>query len=90
MLFRSEGNYFADADTLARLVGENRVAFRYVDALGRRTPEANPNGSLDDIAGILSENGRVLGMMPHPENLIEALQGGIDGRGLFESLARVA
>ena len=85
-----EGNYFADPETLARLVGENRVAFRYVDALGRRTPEANPNGSLDDIAGILSENGRVLGMMPHPENLIEALQGGIDGRGLFESLARVA
>lgn len=85
-----EGNYFADAETLARLEGEGRVAFRYCDATGALTPEANVNGSIDSIAGILNERGNVLGMMPHPENLIEALQGGIDGRGLFESLAKVA
>ncbi len=85
-----EGNYFADAETLARLEGEGRVAFRYCDASGALTPEANVNGSIDSIAGILNERGNVLGIMPHPENLIEALQGGLDGRGLFESLAKVA
>lgn len=85
-----EGNYFADAETLARLEGEGRVAFRYCDATGALTPEANVNGSINSIAGILNERGNVLGMMPHPENLIEALQGGLDGRGLFESLAKVA
>ncbi len=85
-----EGNYFADAETLARLEGEGRVVFRYCDAEGALTPEANVNGSINSIAGITDERGRVLGMMPHPENLIEALQGGIDGRGLFESLAKVA
>lgn len=74
-----DGNYFADGETLARLEGENRIAFRY--AAG-----TNPNGSIADIAGILSDNRRVLGMMPHPENLIEPLQGGTDGRPLFESL----
>ncbi len=76
-----DGNYFADAETLARLEGEGRVAFRY--ALG-----TNPNGSINDIAGILNKAGNVLGMMPHPENLIEALHGGLDGRGLFESVAQ--
>ena len=81
-----DGNYRCDDDTLRRLNGEDRIAFRYVDAAGRRTPEASPNGSLDDIAGILNERRNVLGMMPHPENLIEPLQGGTDGRGLFESL----
>jgi len=73
-----DGNYRCDDDTLARLKGEDRVAFRYVD---------NPNGSLDDIAGILSERRNVLGMMPHPENLIEPLQGGTDGRALFQGVA---
>jgi len=82
-----DGNYRCDDDTLKRLTGENRVAFRYVDAHGARSAAANPNGSVDDIAGILNEGGNVLGMMPHPENLIETLQGGTDGRGLFESLA---
>ncbi|CAN5149496.1 phosphoribosylformylglycinamidine synthase subunit PurQ [soil metagenome] len=81
-----DGNYRCDADTLVRLKGDDRVAFRYVDADGRQSPAATPNGSLDDIAGILSERRNVLGMMPHPENLIETLQGGTDGRGLFESL----
>ncbi len=81
-----DGNYRCDDDTLRRLNGEDRVAFRYVDATGRQTPEANPNGSIDNIAGILNARRNVLGMMPHPENLIDDLQGGRDGRGLFESL----
>ncbi len=74
-----DGNYRADDETLARLKGEDRVAFRYV---------GNPNGSIDDIAGILSEKRNILGMMPHPENLIEPLNGGLDGRPLFESALR--
>ncbi len=85
-----EGNYFADPETLARLEGEGRVVFRYCDEKGDTTEAANVNGSINSIAGIVNERGNVLGMMPHPENLIEALQGGIDGRGLFESLAKVA
>lgn len=84
-----EGNYICDADTLARLEGENRVAFRYCDKTGDITKE-NPNGSLNAIAGIYSENQRVLGLMPHPENLIESLVGGTDGQGMFASLAKVA
>jgi phosphoribosylformylglycinamidine synthase I len=82
-----EGNYFADPDTLARLEGGGRVAFRYCDKTGDTTPDANCNGSLNNIAGIYSENAKVLGMMPHPENLIDPFAGGIDGRGLFQSLA---
>ncbi|WP_457108544.1 phosphoribosylformylglycinamidine synthase subunit PurQ [Methylobacterium sp. P5_C11] len=82
-----EGNYFADPDTLARIEGEGRVAFRYCDAAGAVTVEANRNGSLNAIAGVLSETGTVLGMMPHPENFVEDLVGGTDGRGLFDSLA---
>jgi phosphoribosylformylglycinamidine synthase len=85
-----DGNYFADAETIKRLEGENRVAFRYVDATGKATAEANPNGSLSNIAGILSEKGNVLGMMPHPERLSDPLLGGTDGRAMFEALARVA
>ncbi len=77
-----DGNYFADADTLARLEDTGRVAFRYAR-------DTNPNGSINDIAGILNEGGNVLGMMPHPENLVERLQGGTDGRRLFESIAGV-
>ncbi|WP_029032605.1 phosphoribosylformylglycinamidine synthase subunit PurQ [Salinarimonas rosea] len=85
-----EGNYFADPDTLARLEGEGRIAFRYCDATGALAADANVNGSLNAIAGVLSENARVLGMMPHPENLVDDLVGGTDGLGLFESLARAA
>jgi phosphoribosylformylglycinamidine synthase subunit PurQ / glutaminase len=85
-----EGNYICDAETLARLESEHLIAFRYCDAAGVLTPEANPNGSLNHIAGIYSPNLRVLGMMPHPENLIETLTGGTDGKGLFESLSRAA
>jgi len=83
-----EGNYVADPDTLARIEGDGRVAFRYCDALGALTPEANCNGSLNAIAGIYSPGFNVLGMMPHPENLIDPLVGGTDGAGLFESLCR--
>ncbi|WP_439525629.1 phosphoribosylformylglycinamidine synthase subunit PurQ [Roseovarius mucosus] len=72
-----DGNYFADTATLDRLEGEDRVAFTYTD---------NPNGSARDIAGILSENRRVLGMMPHPERMAEPLQGGTDGAALFSGL----
>ncbi|KAF0121232.1 MAG: phosphoribosylformylglycinamidine synthase [Xanthobacteraceae bacterium] len=82
-----EGNYVADAETLKRLEGEGRVVFRYCDASGAVTPEANVNGALNAIAGIVSDNGRVLGMMPHPENHVDPAIGLTDGRGLFESLA---
>ncbi|HEY0212164.1 MAG TPA: phosphoribosylformylglycinamidine synthase subunit PurQ [Paenirhodobacter sp.] len=73
----AEGNYQIDAEGLARLQGEDRVALRYV---------ANPNGATDDIAGVLSENRRVLGLMPHPERVVEPAQGGADGVALFRAL----
>ena len=90
-----EGNYVADAATLDRLEGDGRIAFRYCTAGGHTgtTDErgldptgANPNGSMNDIAGIYSDRFNVLGLMPHPENLIDPLVGGTDGRALFESL----
>ena len=81
-----EGNYFADAETIRRIEGEGRVAFRYCDAKGHVTADANRNGSLNSIAGVYSEGLNVLGLMPHPENFIDDLVGGTDGRGLFESL----
>jgi phosphoribosylformylglycinamidine synthase len=84
-----EGNYITDDETLARLEGERRVAFRYCDASGDVT-KRNPNGSRNAIAGVYSENFRVLGMMPHPENLVESLVGGVDGLPLFQSLAEKA
>ena len=74
-----EGNYICDPETLQRLEGENRVVFRYADG-------TNPNGALNDIAGIMNESGTVIGMMPHPENMIEPLHGRTDCRPLFESL----
>jgi phosphoribosylformylglycinamidine synthase subunit PurQ / glutaminase len=81
-----EGNYFADADTIRRLEAENRIAFRYCDVEGNITADANRNGSLNAIAGIYSEKLNVLGLMPHPENLVDPLVGGTDGRGMFEGL----
>ncbi len=81
-----EGNYICDPETLKRLEAGGLVAFRYCDAAGQVTAGSNPNGSLNGIAGIYSGKLNVLGMMPHPENLIEQLTGGTDGRGLFESL----
>lgn len=74
-----DGNWFADTETLARIEGDGQVAFRYAQG-------TNPNGSIHDIAGIVNNKGNVLGLMPHPENLIEAAHGGDDGRSLFESV----
>ena len=82
-----DGAFIADEDTLRRLEDEDRVAFRYVDAAGAPDPAANPNGSVAGIAGILSGNRRVLGLMPHPERLADPALGGTDGVGLFRSLA---
>ena len=76
-----DGNYFADEETLDRLEGEGRVAFRYID---------NPNGSARDIAGVLNEKGNVLGLMPHPERAISPLLGGVDGVAFFKGLAEAA
>ncbi len=85
-----DGNYRADTETLARLEGENRVAFRYVDAAGNATPEANANGSVDNIAGILNERGNVLGLMPHPEDMIDPALGGTGGRKIFAGLVEAS
>ena len=81
-----EGNYEADEATIARLEGEGRVAFRYCDGKGV-VGNDNPNGSRNAIAGIYSDKHNVLGLMPHPENLVDPLVGGIDGRALFAGLA---
>jgi phosphoribosylformylglycinamidine synthase I len=85
-----DGNYFADEDTLDRLEDEDRVAFRYCGPNGEIAPEYNPNGSQRAIAGILSARRNVLGLMPHPENMIEEALGGLDGLGLFTSISEVA
>lgn len=81
-----DGNYFADPETLDRLEGDGRVAFRYVDPDGGEAAAANPNGSQRNIAGILNESKTILGMMPHPERLMEPAHGGTDGRRFFESM----
>jgi phosphoribosylformylglycinamidine synthase subunit PurQ / glutaminase len=81
-----EGNYAADAETIARLEGEGRVILRYVAPDGSRNEAYNVNGSTNAIAGIINERGNVLGMMPHPENHVEAAIGATDGRGLFAGL----
>jgi len=85
-----DGNYVADAATLERLEGEGLVAFRYTTPAGEITPDANRNGSARNIAGILSDNLRVLGLMPHPEDLVDPLIGGTDGKPLFDALAAIA
>ena len=77
-----DGNYFADAETLASVEGNGQVVFRYAEG-------TNPNGSVNDIAGVMNAKGNVLGLMPHPENLIETAHGGSDGRGLFASVLDV-
>jgi len=82
----ADGNYFCDDATLAALEGEGQVVLRYVDAQGRASPEANPNGSRNNIAAIVSAKGNVLGMMPHPERACEAVLGSTDGLGFFRSL----
>jgi phosphoribosylformylglycinamidine synthase subunit PurQ / glutaminase len=85
-----DGNYFATDATLDRLEGDGLVAFRYVTPQGEISPEANRNGSARNIAGVYSANLRVLGLMPHPEDLIDPLIGGTDGRPLFEALAAIS
>ncbi len=81
-----DGNYAADEETLAKLEDGDRIAFRYVDATGEPTAEANPNGSVSNIAGIVNEGRNVLGMMPHPDRSFEAILGSEDGRLIFESM----
>ncbi|HET7550213.1 MAG TPA: phosphoribosylformylglycinamidine synthase subunit PurQ [Gemmatimonadaceae bacterium] len=81
-----EGRYTADAETIERLEGEGRVAFRYVNAAGEVDPAANPNGSVNAIAGIVSAEGNVLGIMPHPERAVDPLLGSPDGLGIFQSM----
>ena len=82
-----DGRYTADGDTLERLEAEGHVLFRYVDAGGHATAEANPNGSMRNIAGICNHAGNVLGMMPHPERAVDAALGSADGIPLLQSLA---
>jgi phosphoribosylformylglycinamidine synthase len=81
-----EGNYVADAETIARLEGDGRVLYRYVGPDGADNPAWNLNGATNAIAGLLNARGNVLGMMPHPENHVEAAMGCTDGRGLFAGL----
>ena len=81
-----EGNYFCDAGTLATLKSQDRIAFRYSTPTGEITPAANPNGSLENIAGVLNEGRNVLGMMPHPDRSSESLLGSADGLLLFKSM----
>ena len=81
-----EGRYICDEATLHTLTENNRVLLRYADSQGQPTPASNPNGSLDNIAGIASERFNVFGMMPHPERASEKILGSSDGRGIFESL----
>ncbi len=81
-----EGNYFADADTIKRLEDNNQVVFRYANPQGEVTVEANPNGSINNIAGIINEKGNVLGMMPHPERYSDKILGCDDGLVIFKSI----
>jgi phosphoribosylformylglycinamidine synthase len=81
-----EGNYFCDDATLTRLERDNRIVFRYSTADGEVSPEANPNGSLANIAGVVSEGRNVLGMMPHPDRSSEEMLGSSDGLSIFESM----
>jgi phosphoribosylformylglycinamidine synthase subunit PurQ / glutaminase len=81
-----EGNYVADAETVARLEGDGRVLFRYTAPDGALDPKWNYNGATNAIAGVLSEKGNILGLMPHPENHVDPIVGPTDGRGFFESI----
>jgi phosphoribosylformylglycinamidine synthase len=83
-----EGNYYAEPDVLAQLERNRQVVFRYVDAAGQRTAAANPNGSLNNIAGICNDHRNVVGLMPHPERACELAIGSADGLVLFESVVK--
>ena len=81
-----DGNYFAEPDALKRLEDNRQIVFRYCDERGNITQESNPNGAINNIAGIVNERGNVLGMMPHPERAAEPLMGSSDGRRILDSL----
>lgn len=81
-----EGNYYAPPEVIERLEGDGRIVFRYATAAGEVTDEANPNGSIHNIAGICNEQRNVVGLMPHPERAVEAVTGSADGRVIFESV----
>ena len=84
----ADGNYFADKDTVKRLEENNQIIFRYSDQDGKITEDANPNGSVNNIAAIINEKGNVFGTMPHPERMCEYILGGEDGRGIFEGIIK--
>jgi phosphoribosylformylglycinamidine synthase len=84
----AEGNYFCDKETLTELEKDNRIVFRYCDSNGNVTDRANPNGSLNNIAGIINKKGNVLGMMPHPERAVEDILGNTDGLAVFKSIVK--
>lgn len=84
----ADGNYFADEDIIKKLEDNNQILFRYCDSDGRTTDDSNPNGSLHNIAGIINKGGNVFGTMPHPERACEAMLGGDDGKGIFESILK--
>ncbi|MCI0708153.1 MAG: phosphoribosylformylglycinamidine synthase subunit PurQ [Ignavibacteriae bacterium] len=86
LIAHGDGNYFAEPDTVKRLEDNRQIVFRYCDERGNVTKESSPNGSINNIAGIINEQGNVLGMMPHPENAVEPVMGSSDGRKIFESL----
>jgi phosphoribosylformylglycinamidine synthase len=81
-----DGNYYADAETLQQLQAQRRILFRYCTSTGEVTPAANPNGALDNIAGIMNETGNVMGLMPHPERACESLLSSNSGLQIFQSL----
>ena len=85
----NEGNYYCDAETLARLNDNGQVVLRYIEADGTRAPGGSaPNGALDDIAGICNERGNVFGLMPHPERVVDPITGGTDGQAFFTTIVR--
>jgi phosphoribosylformylglycinamidine synthase len=86
----AEGNFAAEPGVIDRLEGEQRVVFRYVDDRGADGPDANPNGSINDIAGVINERGNVLGLMPHPDRAMDRVLGSADGRGIFQGLVEAA
>ena len=85
-----DGRYTADETTLDMLESEERVVFRYVDAGGKASPQANPNGAANNIAGIVNDRGNVVGLMPHPERAMDKIVGSRDGVGIFESVLAAA
>ena len=82
----NEGNYFTDSEHLQKMKDENLIAFKYCDENGNKNKNSNPNGSLDDIAGIFNSNKNILGMMPHPERMVDEMISNKDGVNLFSSL----